>query len=210
MPPQPRGRSDTPEDEQHQVHNCFVVMADMTGIVPEAASNLGASPSSSRRSGSRALHDLQGLGSGSPFSMLEGMNPFVFGTFIQPQQDSGLGGVAPSSQSGEQSSAVPSSFPSISMGQSLLFRMGPPTSSSSNAGVTASNRRSASTSSTVFLLPPPHFHLMLSCFCMAPYLFSLLSFSLQESQRSRLRQRLQDVSPYPLGRSTAGRDRDRG
>lgn len=166
MPPPvpPRGRAETPEAEQHQVHNCFVVMADMTGLVPEAASNLGASPSASRRSGSRVLHDLQGLGSGSPFSMLEGMNPFVFGTFIQPQQESGLGGVAPSSQSGEQSSAVPSSFPSISMGQSLLFRMGPPTSSSSTAGVTASNRRSASTSSTVFLLPPPLFPLMRSCF----------------------------------------------
>ena len=108
MPPpaSSRGREETPEVEQHQVHNCFVVMADMTGIVPEAASNVGASPGASRRSGSRALHDLQGLGSGSPFSMLEGMNPFVFGTFIQSQQDSGLGGVAPSSQSGEQPSAV--------------------------------------------------------------------------------------------------------
>ena len=38
--------------------------------------------------------------------MLEGMNTIVFGTFIQPQQEPGLGGVTTSSQSGEPSSAV--------------------------------------------------------------------------------------------------------
>lgn len=146
------GMSQLPEEEHHQVHNCFVVLADMGDMVPEA-SGLVASPNGASTGSSGAQQpSMPGLGSRenpfNPFSLGPGgMPPFVFGSIVNPGQDLGVfWGPARHSQPGQPSaSATQPTFASFNMGQSLLFRMAPPGMApvtEANESLTASNRRS--------------------------------------------------------------------
>ena len=151
--------------EHHPVHDCFVVLAEMAGIETEASMGTGPSAEGQTNAGRHGAMpgEPPGLGTRIPFNFMppterEGISPIMFGTFIQPSQDIrvlGSSGVQP--ESGDPPASMPSSLLStFNMGQSLLFRMGPPMPASSSASVTGSNRRSAGlSSSSVLLLHSP-------------------------------------------------------
>jgi hypothetical protein len=125
------------------MHNCFVVLADMGGMVTDDEGSTGAEG----RSGPGAHGARAGAPPGSshesriPFPFGREGSPLVFGTFIHPSQDmdvlGGPGGEQPGP--GDPPPLPPALF---NMGQSLLFRMaGPPPSAGTST--TASHRRSA-------------------------------------------------------------------
>lgn len=146
-----------------EVHNCFVVLAGVGGLAGMGGMVPGAE-------GGTLLPPLtEGLGSQgvsfTPGSTLQEGMPFVFGSFMNPPQDTGVvGGAEPARPGpGDQlpSFSAPSSiFSSFNMSQSLMFRMAPPPAAgepalTNTANTTASNRRdAASAPSSVGVLFP--------------------------------------------------------
>lgn len=130
------------------MHNCFLVVADMGGMVPDVDSLQVPSPA--LQTGEQGQADLSSrvFAGGVP----EGMQPFVLGPFFHPSQSTGNTGQAPADQQGTStapsSAQVPTTsgiFSSMNIGPSLLFRMGGPMPAmpTANSGV-ASNARSNS------------------------------------------------------------------
>ena len=166
MPPHISGHtpSTAPEPE---VHNCYVVLAGVGGLAGMGGMVPGAE-------GGPLLPPLsEGLGSQgvsfTPGSTLQEGMPFVFGSFMNPPQDTGVvGGAepAPPGPGGQLPSfSAPSSiFSSFNMSQSLMFRMAPPpaagepaptNTASTTASTTASNRRDAASAPSSVGVPFP-------------------------------------------------------
>jgi hypothetical protein len=157
------------------VHNCFVVVADMSDMVPDVdgpqmppSHPLGASHPLSRMAQSdQEISNMQVFGEGVP----DGLQPFVLsGAFFAPPPDMGMlssSAPAPSAQLGSSATSTaefqppPSIFSSL--GPSLLFRMGGATTTGSSTSINAAGNARSSAAAPYVSLTPLHLALVLAC-----------------------------------------------